>query len=195
MRKKLRYTLRRVSAYDAAMAASEAAALGGDGEGGIFLRNACLLARALYRNGKRRFASGEEAAKALPPETLACWMRAYGLLCRSQRQDPQLRDAEKDRLAADEEARLRWKVLRRFGVLPWEARAKAMGREDLLYCVLMLTLDEEEKLARLCPSCRRSLTEGGCPACGTVEFEQNPNFDPSRFEELKHHGLSETAAP
>ena len=66
-----------------------------------------------------------------------------------------------------------------------------MQNGDLLHCVLQLMLDAEEELERLCPACRQQLLEGGCPVCGAVQYGQNPNFDETRFEELKRHGLSQ----
>lgn len=184
--------LRLVSAYDAARAEREAASYGGEGLECAVYRNACLLAKALYRDGERMFPDGMAAAKALPAETIACWMRAYSDLCRAEDCSFAGWEQRKQAMAADEKGRLRWKVLRYFGVLPSQARAMTDG--DFLYCVLQMVIDGEEQLAKLCPGCRQSLLEEKCPACGAVQFGQNPNFDEKRFEELKSHGSSDKAA-
>ena len=47
--------------------------------------------------------------------------------------------------------RLRWRVLRCFGALPTEARARRMTDGDYLWCAVNLLLDEEEEAALLCP--------------------------------------------
>lgn len=192
-RRKLEVELHLLSAYDAALAAREAAAYGQDGELAAVMDAACLLAKAMYRNGAPMFPDGLTAAKALPAQALLCWARAYDTLSRAE--DFSRWQKEKQRLSQNSKERLRWKVLRSFGVLPWESRAKAMTDGDLLYCILHTVLDHEDALDRLCPQCRSDLLKDGCPACGALHYGQNPNFDPSRFEELKHHGASETLLP
>lgn len=57
------------------------------------------------------------------------------------------------------EERLRWRVLKQFGVLPGEKRARRMTRRELLYCVLQQQLDGEEALSELCPACRAAAME------------------------------------
>lgn len=190
-----RFSLRLIPAYDAASALAEAALCGKEGAEALIMRHACLLAKALYLGEERVFSCGMEAAKALPAGTLACWAEAYDRLCRSSEENFLRWQEEKDRLQEDEKGRLRWKVLRKFGVLPWEDRAKAMQDGDLLHCVLQLMLDAEEELERLCPKCKEDLLAGGCPVCGAVQYGQNPNFDEKRFEELKRHGLSQPHSP
>lgn len=63
-----------------------------------------------------------------------------------------------------------------------------MKERDYLWCALNLLLDEEEELARLCPTCRAEAQEGRCPACGSLVYEgdggQNGSFDESRFARL-----------
>lgn len=79
-------------------------------------------------------------------------------------------------------------MLKTFGVLPCEERAAAMLERDYLWCALHLMLDDEEELARLCPTCRTQAQEGRCPACGEPtglwEESHNAAFDPERFAAL-----------
>jgi hypothetical protein len=85
--------------------------------------------------------------------------------------------------------RLKWKVLRAFGALPTEARARAMTGRDYLWCALHLLLDEEEILDRLCPACRAQAEEDRCPVCGGAHGERtaetNGAFDWDRFRALR----------
>ena len=81
--------------------------------------------------------------------------------------------------------RLKWRVLRSFGVLPSEARAREMTDGDYLYCVLHMTLDEEERLEQLCPECRAQAEKSTCLCCGAPLAEVNSSFDEDRFEELR----------
>lgn len=145
------------------------------------MRNACLLSKAVYCGGKQAFADGAAVLRALPAETIACWTRSYAaLLCPPEPTD---------------EERLRWRVMRLFGVLPTERRAKRLTANALRRCALHLQLDDEEMLRDVCPQCRDALLERRCPVCGAVRFEENPNFDPARFEELKaNDGLFGVAA-
>lgn len=57
-------------------------------------------------------------------------------------------------LSQEDYERLKWRVLRAFGVLPGEARARRMTDRDYLYCAAQMMLDEQEKLDAMCPSCR-----------------------------------------
>ncbi len=174
------YQLRLISAMEAIRAQQEAAAHGGDG----LWRNACVLAKALYRGKKRVFSDGEALLRAMPAQTVACWMNAYHGLCRKQVENWQ---EEKEALGRDAWGRLRWKAMRALGSFP---NPNKWTDGDFLYCILQLVLDGEEKLEQLCPSCREDLLKGGCPICGATVFEENPNFDRERFEELKKHGSS-----
>lgn len=70
-------------------------------------------------------------------------------------------------LAADARQRLRWRVLRAFGVLPTERRAGKLDDRAVVECALHMILDLS-----------------GPPPAGA----ENPAFDQARFEELKHHG-------
>jgi len=79
-------------------------------------------------------------------------------------------------------------VLKTFGALPTEARAKDMKARDYLWCALNLMLDREELLDQLCPYCRQKAGEERCPVCGAPAGEtagsQNASFDQERFERL-----------
>jgi predicted amidophosphoribosyltransferase len=81
-------------------------------------------------------------------------------------------------------------VLRLFGALPTEDRARRMTDRDYLWCALNLALDREEELARLCPACRERAEEELCPVCGAPRGERavNEGFDWERYEELKGGG-------
>lgn len=63
-----------------------------------------------------------------------------------------------------------------------------MTESEYLYCALNLMLDEEEEIARLCPSCRSLSEMPHCPACGVAMPErwlgENESFDMARFEAL-----------
>ena len=67
-------------------------------------------------------------------------------------------------------------MLRAFGALPTEARARQMRDRDYLWCLTHMVLDREEELERLCPGCGRPIA--------TVEGGVNPNFDLQRFAAL-----------
>lgn len=179
---KKKFELRPISAWEAIRASQEAA---GHEESALW-RNACVLARALYRGRRRVFSSGEEVLKSMPAETVACWMKAYTRICMARVASW---EQEKEVLKKDAWGRLRWKVLRSLGGPAW----KDMTEADIGYCVLQMILDGEERLEKLCPSCRRELGQDACPVCGAVQFGENPNFDEKRFEELMAHGSSDMA--
>lgn len=84
-------------------------------------------------------------------------------------------------------------MLKTFHVLPGSAQARNLTDRDFLLCALHLLLDEEERLARLCPACRDA-AEHSCPVCGAPVADPdagcNPSFDLSRFEELKREVCS-----
>jgi len=83
---------------------------------------------------------------------------------------------------------LRWRVLKTFGALPTESRAREMKARDYLWCALHLALDHEEELDRLCPACRKEAEEERCPICGgavgEAAAEENAAFDWERFQRL-----------
>lgn len=85
--------------------------------------------------------------------------------------------------------RLRWRVLKEFGVLPGEGRAKRMTDREFLYCTLQLWLDEEEKLEGLCPACRARAAQARCTSCGALlqdgEGTENTAFDLERYQALQ----------
>ena len=80
-------------------------------------------------------------------------------------------------------------MLRAFGALPTEERAKAMRERDFVWCLTHMALDAEEELSRLCPSCRARAEEARCPICGrpaeSWEGAVNPAFDTERYERLR----------
>lgn len=56
---------------------------------------------------------------------------------------------------------------------------------DFLWCGLQILLDEEEELARLCPTCRHQAEERRCVGCGALQDGLssgfNENFDLDLF--------------
>ena len=74
-------------------------------------------------------------------------------------------------------------MLKAFGALPTEERARAMTHRDYLWCAVNMALDGEEELARLCPACRAEAEEDRCPVCG-----ENRGFDMERFLSLGGDG-------
>lgn len=64
-----------------------------------------------------------------------------------------------------------------------------MKDRDYLWCALNLMLDDEERLAALCPTCRAEAEEGRCPVCGAAVVPgsagENAGFDWERFERLR----------
>ena len=81
-------------------------------------------------------------------------------------------------------------MLREFGALPTEARAREMKDRDYLWCLVNQLLDREEALSRLCPECRARAEEERCPACGRTrgawgEGAVNAAFDRARFERMR----------
>ena len=81
-------------------------------------------------------------------------------------------------------------MLRLFGALPTEERAKRMTDRDYLWCALNLSLDQEEELARLCPDCRERASGEPCPVCGAPResWSVNSRFDWARYRKLKGGG-------
>jgi len=155
--------------------------------------NACLLARALTREGKRVYLSGRDVLDQLEPEEIEALASAWAAFDR--RENPGLTasvDRVEDLKAALKglpQERLKWKVLRAFGALPTEERARAMTGRDYLWCALHLILDEEEVLDRLCPACRDQAGEDRCPVCGgqtgEITADINGAFDWEKFRALR----------
>ena len=166
-----------------------------DGALGLWM-NACLLSRAVYREGVRAFASGEAVLQTVSAETVEDWTKAYAELCREENPACSAENAERAREALQdaEFERLKWRVLRAFSVLPGEARAKRMTDRDYLYCAAQMMLDAQEKLDALCPSCREKAKRARCPVCGEELAEENAGFDEMRFEELKHGRVCDAAS-
>lgn len=157
--------------------------------------NACLIARALERDGRPVFRDGRQALEHLAPETIAEISDAWGEF--NAQCNPSVRDSEehireyKASLAQMPYERLRWRVLRAFGALPTEERVRRMTERDYLWCALNLVLDWDEELGRLCPHCRERAEEERCPVCGEprANWGWNENFDAARFEGRKGEGI------
>ena len=80
-------------------------------------------------------------------------------------------------------------MLKQFGALPTEKRAREMRESDYLWCLVNTLLDREEELDRLCPACREAAEEKRCPTCGQPVADSegwtNPAFDEGRFQAMK----------
>ena len=171
--------LRLLSAREVLEARREAAGLTREDRERALCANACLLARALERGGEPVFSTGGAVLEGLSVEQIASLPgggRAGGArLKKSLEHAPY--------------ARLQWRVLRAFGALPTEPRARAMTDRDYLWCALNLLLDGEEALDALCPACRAEAREGRCPVCGAAtggdRTGENAGFDPERFERMR----------
>ncbi len=189
--------LRVVPAFAVLQARREALDACGDDEQALGLwMNAELLARAVYRDGARVFADGEDLMRAVSVEQIERWTEDYAALCREENPACSEENAQKAMQALSQEdyERLKWRVLKQFGVLPGEARARRMTDRDYLYCAAQLMLDEREKLDAMCPSCREKAQRRLCPVCGEALPEENAGFDERRFEELRNAGVCETAS-
>lgn len=77
-------------------------------------------------------------------------------------------------------------MLQSFGVLPSSPQARALTDRDYLLCALHLILDDEERLAGLCPACREA-ARTCCPGCGAPleQVGENAAFDSERYEALR----------
>ena len=183
-------SLRILTAREVLEARRESLTLEGDR---ALCANACLLARALTREGKREYPSGQEVLDRMEPEKIEALASAWAAFDR--RENPGLTaDAQrvedlKAALKGLPQERLKWKVLRAFGALPTEERVRAMTGRDYLWCALHLLLDEEEVLDRLCPVCRDQVGKDCCPVCGGQTGEMaagiNGAFDWEKFRALR----------
>lgn len=193
------FDLRLLSALEAIQARREAAELAGDGRERALCSNACLLARALERTEDRRpvFDSGRAVLGGLTAAEIAALSARWAAFSRENDPGLELSQEEletvKTNLNGDAGERLRWRVLRQFGALPTEERARTMKGRDYLWCLANTLLDREEELERLCPGCRARVLEERCPVCGRPETEwgegtENASFDQARFEELRGGG-------
>lgn len=188
------YELRILSAWELMQAQREAAEIPGEEETEALRRNAAILSRAVYRGGMRMFPSGQAVLEQWTGERIGGEMGAYRKL--AEQVDPDCGQEERVRelmkeLKQEPMERIRWYVLKNFGVLPTEKRAREMTEGDFLYCALQLMLDGEERKQKLCPSCREKLEEHRCSCCGgrmENELGENPRFDINRFEEMKRNG-------
>lgn len=182
--------LRLIPAEALLQARNEARELAGADEKALGLcLNACIVARAAYgKDGKRAFRDGAEVLRRVNAERIGAWAERYLALCAEQGVgfDRENRESLQKALEQEPYERLKWRVLRAFGVLPSERRAREMTGADYLYCVMQLTLDGEEELKRLCPECREKAGENVCVCCGAALAEENPGFDEERYEELRH---------
>ena len=136
------------------------------------------------------FADGKAVLESLRVEDIARLADRWGQFNRACNPSPLDGGAvaqEKRVLEQSPYARLQWRVLRAFGALPTEERAKKMTDRDYLWCALNLALDREEELDRLCPRCRSQAEDDLCPICGESRegWGYNAGFDPARFEKLK----------
>ena len=189
--------LRVVPAFAVLQARREAMGLSAEDAAALGLwMNACLLSRAVYKDGVRAFLSGEAVLQAVSAETVENWTKEYAELCREENPACSAENAERaaQALGEAEYERLKWRVLRAFGVLPNEARAKRMTDGDYLYCAAQMMLDAQEKLDALCPACREKAQRARCPVCGEELGEENAGFDETRFEELKHGRVCDAAS-
>lgn len=188
------FSLRILTARELLMAREEARTLSTEPELEGLCSSACMLARAVTVEGKPVFSSGQAVLETWSAERIGEEMAAYRGL--ADREDPDCARKEKleeimEQLKREPMERVRWRVQRAFFALPTEGRVRDMTEGDYLYCAAQMLLDREAYLERLCPQCRSKAEEAFCPGCGRPmvrEMEGNPNFDVSRFEELKAHG-------
>ena len=187
--------LRLLSAREVLEARREGEQLADGGKEKALCANACLIAKALERGGRPVFPDGQAVLDSLRVEDIIrlsdCWAdfnhRWNPSPCDGEERLEQLKKSLNDR----QYERLQWRVLRAFPALPTEGRAKGMTDRDFLWCALNLALDQEEELARLCPSCRERAERENCPVCGAEResWGENAAFDLSRFEKLKGGAL------
>ena len=168
-----RWSLRRLTAREllACRAAAREASAGDADTFGLWC-NAAVLARALKKHGRRAFSSPGAVLSALGADEIAQLAKRYadGMRCGevSALSDETSREAILDRLAAQPYERLKWRVLRAFGALPTEGRAREMTDEDYYYCALHLALDGREA--------------AGQRTAAAVERGVNASFDMEEFE-------------
>lgn len=188
------HTLRILSAWELMQAQAEAESMEGTEETRALRGNACVLSRGVYRDGVPMFSSGQEVLEQWSGEKISREMEAYRAM--AAQVDPDCGQEElvgqlSEALEQEPMERIRWYVLRAFGVLPSEKRAREMTEGDYLYCALQMMLDAEKEKQRMCPQCRGKSEEKRCICCGRIiDGEQggNPQFDFGRFEEMKQGG-------
>lgn len=183
--------LRLLSVREAVQAYCEGAELAADGRERALCSNACLIAMTLEREGRPIYRDGQEVLERLDRESIARLAGQWAQFNREANPSALRGEAEiegwKKSLKQSPYARLQWRVLRTFGALPTERRAREMKDRDYLWCALNLVLDREEELDRLCPQCRAEAEKTVCPVCGSPEEDwgYNAGFDRERFEELR----------
>ena len=187
--------LRLLSAREVLEARREGEALAAGGREKALCANACLVARALEREGRPVFADGRVVLDSLRVEEIVRLADSWADFNRKWNPSPcdeeeRLNQLKKG-LSGRQYERLQWRVLRAFHALPTEERAKRMTDRDFLWCALNLALDQDEELDRLCPACRERAEAEGCPVCGArrESWGENPSFDLSRYEQLKGGAL------
>jgi hypothetical protein len=161
--------LRVLPIYDLQAARREALALAEERGDLPLCSNACLVARAVRKEGKALFRSGREALETLTAEEIETLARQWAELDQAEDGWQVGLETWKETLARLPRQRLRWRVLRAFGALPTEKRAREMTDREYLWCAVNLLLDREGREEKPFPT----------PA------EENPSFDMSRFLALK----------
>ena len=183
--------LRLLSVREAEQAYREGELLSREGRESALCSNACLLALALEREGRPVYADGLAVLEAMSAEEIAALSDRWAAFNREANPSPldsaALTEQRKQELKGDPYARLQWRVLRAFGVLPTEERAMAMTDRDYLWCALHLVLDREEELEKLCPDCRSRAEAEVCPVCGQSagDWGSSDGFDLEHYERLK----------
>ncbi len=186
--------LRLLSARELLEARREAVALAADGKELALCSNACLIARGITDPlGRPVYRDGGDVLDRETPARIEAMAAAWSRFRREEEPGLDLGEARlaalKESLARLPRQRLRWRVLRCFGALPTEKRARDMTDGDYLWCAVNLLLDEEEEASLLCPHCRAEAQRDRCPVCGreksAVVREENPAFDWARFEALR----------
>ena len=163
------WELRVVPAFAVLQARREALERSAQDDGALGLwMNACVLARALYKDGQRAFSDGEAVMQAASAEKIERWMQAYAALCR---EDNPACSEENARLAAqalgqEDYERLKWRVLKRFGVLPSEMRARRMTDREYLYCAT------SRRNSRQCAPRAGRRQKGGFVRCAASRFRR-----------------------
>lgn len=144
--------LRVLTSYELLCARAEA----GHGEQAGLLFNCSVLAKAVQHRRKPVFASAKQVMQHLSVEQVEVLIGQYRDLCREQDLlGASLYEISKALRPID---RLRYRVLREFGVLPTSRQARDMTDGDVLFCAAAM--------------------EDGSEGV-------NPNFDTKRFEELR----------
>ncbi len=185
-------TLRLLTARELLEAKREAVMLAEDGRDGALCSNACILARAVLKKGHLCYASGAEVLQMCSPEEIESLTKEWAAFHREENPGLGTKGVRLEQLKQSLDTpkqRLQWRVLRTFGALPTEKRARAMTDADYLFCAVNLLLDEEERLKTMCPSCRTKAETLHCPVCGRETGEHsaevNTGFDWALYQKRK----------